>query len=195
MKKYNIEYNIEKHNHNYFSVNNESKKQFYLAGMLLGKSSIKNNEISITNKNLKQLEIFKEYKMTNGSIQNNKSSYKMSIASSQMVEDLKRFGITSNKNNEYNMPNYLLNHKYLVDFLRGRFDVKGFMLPNIIEITGSIEFLEQLKTIFIKFTNIKSSPKILSRANKNSNRIIYTGESSKHIYNWLYIQYGDYSTA
>lgn len=176
-----------KQNHNFFSKKNESEKQFYWAGFLLGKSSIneKTNCIRVSLKDDSLLHKFKNSEITNSPIC--KPGY-ISFSSETIIKDLKRFGIQSNKNNRYEMPMWLLNHEFLMSFLKGRFDSKGYFSDKRIEITGPILFLYQIRDIFKNHIGVFSYPKIYSR--NNSNRITYSNKSARDIFDFFTMREG-----
>jgi len=188
VRKYIHQYGIEKrstesnkHDHNFFSIDNESRKQFYFAGRILGKSTIDGSTIILTSKNKSELENFVQSGMTSAPINKMRNAFRISISSDQIVQDLNtRFGINSDKNMDYQMPGNILSHKFLSDFIRGRLDAKSSRSERYMEINGSDMFLGQLSNIFHNKcgTKIKN---IRRRKNKNSYRLIYT--NTVEIYN------------
>ena len=185
----------DKYNHRFFSEDQESEEQFYMAGYLLGPSviDIKSNSIKITRSNkdiledIKKLNIIlvekeiKEYNMRG------EDTYRLSIYSKQIVEDLvNRFNLTTKKAASYIFPDWLKEHKYLRHFLRGRFDSRGSLLKSGIEINGPINFLQDLNEIFFRRCGV-GKKEIRKKLNKNSNRLVYSSKTEcENIFNYLY---------
>jgi|ERR1700722_782419 len=196
MDKLNLEYkdlSQMKHNENIFGIEHECEKQFYLAGYLATKSSIRiysenKQSITISNKNKDEIGFIKNLMETDAII-NGDSLYNISLFNKKIISDLVRFGINSNKLKEYSIPNWIVNHNAINHFVRGCLDGKSCLSDKsqlILEITGPLGYLSDIKNIFIDKCNLTSTNEIRSRKNKDSHRLTYSGNSVIKIAQFLY---------
>jgi len=190
-------------NENFF--NQVTSEVFYIAGFIAAdgciykqpnatKPSVLSISLSTKDKNhLEKMKILMEY---NGPIHDSITNkiYKKSslqIGSKRICESLKMFGIEERKSQNYQMPEWLLNHPLVNYFLLGYFDGDGSIYKNkhlygCISICGSFEFLNQLNYILYKNKIVNKEHKKLSKKN-NIYYISYNGTPiSCKIYKFMY---------
>ncbi len=215
MKLYNVDYEIKYKgiyhcNNNFFK--NESPESFYLAGFIAADGSVQYRKyskilkITLSKKDLEHLEKIKkllesnhpikEYQVKkNKLVTSDKECVELQIANKNIVEDLKKFNIIPNKTKTYEMPEWLLSHKFLNHFMRGYFDgdgtithcglVKGRKIIQLsFSILGTKKFIQQYRDILSK--NCKTNDaKIIDH--HSIYKISYSGNNVvKNIYDFLY---------
>ena len=117
------------------------------------------------------------------------------VSSKQMVLDLARFGIGAKKKFSYVMPEWLLQHDLVKDFVRGWVDGKGNFYTTSVEnkerrefrTSGTVTFLNQLISLFSKKLSLENpSPSLAEDKNGLGKvRFLQQGDVEK-IANFLY---------
>ncbi len=174
-------------NHYFFSKHNE--ESFYWAGFLAAdgclyrKQNSKKLVLSLAEKDLNHLQLFKNAINYNGIISKSitkhsltnpkwKDSVKhtISVSSNQLFNDLTKFNLIQRKTHIYDMPDWLISHPLVNHFIRGYFDGDGCITfsksPKKAEISirGTISVLTQFMNVFENniHINSKTRPKINS---------------------------------
>lgn len=156
--KFNINYkkkNRYNYNKDFFKANNEFS--FYIAGFIAADGCINGNAIdiilsskdsSILEKIAFHISDMKPYVKTT----NNYQRVVFKATCPEMVKDLKRFNITSNKSLTYTPPVELINNKYISHFIRGYVDGDGCWTKNknqiVFKLLGTKKFLKFVLDIF-----------------------------------------------
>lgn len=163
-------------NHNFFSPTQESPIQFYWAGFLAATANVVRTssgdkayriEFNTGPKDKSHLEkMIKDFEgnipVREVSINLKGKQYlqiRLVINSKTMVLDLSRFGLGVRKKSNYIMLNWMLQHDFVRDFIRGWVDGKGnFYVTGTgiahlkerreFRTSGPIPFLEQICSIF-----------------------------------------------
>ena len=132
-------------NDHFFSEDNE--KSFYWAGFIAADGNIEKYKprltISLSSIDRQHLEKFKNDLSFSGKIfdiiredkrinfnKKYNSSY-IRITSRQIINDLSRFNITSNKSKTYQFPEHLSDNKNIRHFIRGIIDGDGWIYKNV----------------------------------------------------------------
>lgn len=169
MRKYNC-------NDNFFSEDNE--RSFYWAGFIAADgcvrikeskySKVKCLEIRLSEKDKDHLEKFKIDIKAENPVHTYKNSSHFVIYSSQIFDDLARFGIAPNKTHNMNFPEWIKNHELVKHFLRGYFDGDGGFYFNTsiknnnfmtLRICGTLSFLKGFKEVLEKGSDFISPSK------------------------------------
>jgi hypothetical protein len=183
-------------NHYFFSKDNE--ESFYWAGFLAAdgclykKQNSKRLVLSLSEKDLNHIQLFKiainyngpiSKSITKHSLINNKwkdsTKYTISISSDQLFNDLNRFNLIQRKTHVYDMPDWLITHKLVNHFIRGYFDGDGCItfskLPRKAEINirGTISVLTQFMNIFEN--NLHLNSKVKPKINSGFGILKYSG--------------------
>lgn len=215
MTLYNVKYE-KKYKGNYYCnnkfFNDESPESFYLAGFIAADGSVQYRKyskilkITLSKKDINHLEKIKkildsnhpikEYKVKKSKLVNSENeSVELQIANKDIVDDLKKFNIIPNKTKVYEMPEWILSHKFLNHFMRGYFDGDGTItycglakgrkkIQLNFSILGTERFIQQYKGILFKFCKA-SDAKITQHS--SIFRISYSGNNLvKNIYDFLY---------
>jgi hypothetical protein len=113
-------------------------------------------------------------------------SCKLQISSIDMISDLKKLGLTSNKSLVLQFPN--VPKEYIIDFIRGYFDGDGCIdrpeYPRIRICSGSEMFLCQLQKSLVKFGFTEKV--IGKKKNHNVYDICYSYKETMKLYNLFY---------
>jgi len=182
-----------RHNDVFFSNENGCEKQFYAAGYLATMSSIRHYSdnkcaITITNKNVDEVELIKSLLDTTAPIHGNKY-YSISVFNERIISDLERFGITSDKLKGYTIPEWMINHAMLNHFLRGCIEGKGCVSNKsqlLLELSGAEPYLEALREIFASKCGLATTNSIRARKGKEAYRLTYSGKAVAPIIQFLY---------
>lgn len=165
-----------------FFENIDTNDKAYFLGLLMSDGSIHselyNKKVSIALKSSDKyiLDKLNNYVSPDKIVSKYKNSYKWSVSSSKMYNDLKKYGIVEKKSYaEYCYPNIL--NKFDSDFIRGYFDGDGCIT---IKSTGYnvISFCSNSKTFLTDLSNklnlygIKTRP--INASNKNRKNTLYT---------------------
>lgn len=170
LDKYDFEYeNVRRKyeiDHHFFHPDAESPDQFYWAGFIAANGEITTQvglrpayrlEISLSYDDYDQLE--KLVNMFHGTMPvkvlvrqpNNYRFCRVVISSKYMVNDLRRFNIVPKKKTTYQMPDWLITHRFIRDFLRGWVDgLGGFYQTEdgkTFNTRGTREFVIQMRSI------------------------------------------------
>ena len=148
-------------NENYFQDINSEEKAYWLGFLYADGSISKINVISIALKAEDKNHLLKFLKNVNGvadQLHYNKetNSYKISLCSIIMTEQLKQYGFTTNKS--YDNTDYifsLIPNQYKKDFIRGFWDGDGYVSKNNVNqnITGVISNNNKLLISFCNYFN------------------------------------------
>lgn len=173
---------VYKVNHDFFSKDNE--ESFYWAGFIAADGCIEKTKprivICLKDTDCKHLDKFRNSVETDAPLvfttrtdkrKGFKSgkyySCRIRITSKKMVNDLKRFNITSCKSKTFEFPKHLLNNKYIKHFIRGLIDGDGGIYYNkkhpYIFLCGTKDCVESVASYFNKHVENK----ITIRKNKN----------------------------
>lgn len=196
--KLNISYKSKEHryssNEKFFHLENE--KSFYWAGFIAAdgclykrKDGFKQLVMKLASKDKIHLENFKKDIETNAviSLYKNLNSrrnenwadtdqYQLRIASHEIFDELKKFGITPQKTKIYDMPNEILSHKLIKHFIRGYFDGDGCISQSTNwswSLRGTLSFLNKCKNILENNCNLNS--KVTPKLNGGTWELRYTG--------------------
>lgn len=215
MKLYNVKYE-KKYKGNYYCNNrffkDESPESFYLAGFIAADGSVQYRKyskilkITLSKKDINHLEKIKkildsnhpikEYKVKKSKLVNSENeSVEIQIANKDIVDDLKKFNIIPNKTKVYEMPEWILSHKFLNHFMRGYFDGDGTItycglakgrkkIQLNFSILGTEKFIKQYREILFKFCKAN-----YAKITQHSSifKINYSGNNLvKNIYDFLY---------
>lgn len=212
LDKYDPEYEKIKRkytiNHHFFHTDHESPDQFYWAGFFAANADIctlvgKNQAYRIQlNLQLEEEDFLKKMLiMFEGTmpvkritVNNPTKPYtfcRVIISSKYMVHDLKRFNIVPKKKHSYQMPDWLLGHRFLRHFLRGWSDgIGGFFLHDgklAFRTRGTFEFLNQLRALFRQNLNLVESERPLYEQKAGMGSIQYLiAEDVAQIAKYLY---------
>ncbi len=204
-------------NHNFFSPTQESSPlQFYWAGFLAATANIirvsggdkaYRIEFNTGLKDKSHLEkMIKDFEsdipVREVSINLKRKQYhqlRLVISSKTMVLDLARFGLGIRKKSDYIMPNWMLQHDLVRDFIRGWIDGKGNFYTtksidsnNIKErrefrTSGPIQFLEQICTIFDNRLTLQTDKFPITSEDDKIGKIRYLHQSDVEVIaNFLY---------
>lgn len=195
IKKYMAQHNLDwnkttgwEQNHSYFHTDNESPEQYYWAGYLLGNCTIDNHTFIVSSAGLDKLERFRAAGITGSPITTSKAMHRLSFTSEQIEIDLKdKFNITPEKKLKYLMPQCLIDHSYLNHFLRGRIEVRATLKEDLkqLELTGPVEYLEQIRDVLVAKCGLNCYPSIGTRTGTQNNRMSFTGKTVKEILKWI----------
>jgi len=215
-----------KHTFNKDFFKEETCESFYLAGFIAADGWIyekidsrnkKHNDIGISLKendksHLQKIQnmIKSNHKLYKRVIKNSKRnlkyndsiSYTLLLYSPEYIEDLKKFGIHSNKSLTYNLPDHIKNHKYINSFLAGYFDGDGSIgfdkkysngklrkTPQArLHLRGTKEFLTSFHDVLFKNCEIPTETKIIGQ-DSGIGSLQYTGNNNVH--SILKFLYGD----
>lgn len=215
MKIFNIPYS--KHYSGIYTCNNDffkldSPESFYLAGFIAADGSVQYRKyskvlkITLSLKDIDHLDKIKtilnsthhikKYKVKASKLVK-KELYccELQIVNKTLVEDLKRFNIVPNKTFKYEMPLWLVNHKFINHFMRGYFDGDGTISQCGLNknrsikqlnfsIIGTEPFIRQYQNILINNAYLNRT-KILKH--HNVYKLCYSGNNTiKNIFNFLY---------
>jgi DNA-binding transcriptional regulator WhiA len=113
-------------------------------------------------------------------------SCKLQISSIDIVNDLKKLGVVSNKSLVLQFPD--IPQEYVIDFIRGYFDGDGSIdrpeYPRIRICSGSKEFLYQLQKSLTDFGFTEKA--IDKKKNRNVYNICYSYKETVRLYNLFY---------
>lgn len=169
LNEYGIKYLFKKeliHEHEYFSKNNESVKQFFWAGYLLWNCSInEKHHFRVTCSNFDEIQFFKTSGLTAAEIKNfpSQKAYAVNFTSDQIFQDLKlNFGITISKTENYSFSDELKNHSHIIHFLNGCLYRKLINEVKNVEISGTEVFVRSLYDLLISI-GVKITSEIRQR--------------------------------
>lgn len=184
MKRHGVEYASSRKyeiNHQFFSHDHESASQFYWAGFLAASANVIQTsggdktyriELNLGMKDKSHLE--EMVQAFDGDIPVREvtvtlrgqpyQQVRLVVSSKQMVLDLVRFGIGPKKKFSYVMPEWLVEHEFVRDFVRGWVDGKGNFYTTSVEnkerrefrTSGTITFLKQLVSLFSKKLSLEN---------------------------------------
>ena len=195
------ETNVSKYkiNHNYFSI--QGHNQAYIIGFLGadGNISSKDNRIDlelfpadyeILEKIREELGLerpIKIYECANGYIKN-----KLYFHSAQIKKDLMNYGLVPNKtySKDYHFP-YILEDKYIIDYIRGLFDGDGSVKMTGNSLTFQIDssnkmILRHIQNFLLQNYCIGTEISEQKKKNVILYRLYCYGENAKAIYRILY---------
>jgi hypothetical protein len=113
-------------------------------------------------------------------------SCKLQISSIDMISDLKKLGVISNKSLVLQFPN--VPKEYIIDFIRGYFDGDGSIdrpeYPRIRICSGSEMFLYQLQKFLVEFGFTEKATN--KKKNYNVYDICYSYKETMKLYNLFY---------
>lgn len=154
-------------NNNFFNTIDNPLKAYFL-GLIMSDgyimTTLYNKEVGLALKAEDKyiLDILNSHISPEKKISKYRNSYKWKVVSSQMYEDLKRYGIVENKSHsEYHYPD--IPKEYDKDFIRGYFDGDGCISLkstgfNVISICGNSKvFLEELANKLLQY-HIQTRP-------------------------------------
>lgn len=206
-------YTVDK---NFFCQTNEGEVQFYWAGFLAANGNItyyvgsENSKrgpekayrifIDLAVYDKEQLEKLNQALGSNAPIKKEIVLIKgypyprisLLISSKDLVNDLVMFGIIPNKKLTYCIPEWIMANPNLRHFIRGWVDgLGGFYTKDsksYFRTTGTIQLLNQLKTIFLREAIANVSDIIIDDSNDASNftLMLNNEDSIERLYKWLY---------
>lgn len=216
MKRYGLEYTSSprKYNldHDFFSVKQESPIQFYWAGFLAASANVTlasagdkvyRIELNLGVQDKSHLEDMVlafggDIPVREVTVTLREQLYhqvRLVISSKKMVLDLDRFGLGSKKKFSYVMPDWLINHDFVKDFIRGWVDGKGNFYTTLVKnkerrefrTSGTILFLRQLISLFSQKLSLENlTPSLIEEKNGLGKvRFLHQNDVEK-IANWLY---------
>jgi hypothetical protein len=182
-----------------FDQNNENEIQFYLAGYLSQSGTLVEKKSKIVLNNRDKNEIILLYNLFNSPVKLHKrtnssgfTNYGFVLYNKKIYNDLKRFNINENKRNNYSIPDWLKNHKYLNHFMRGCLDAKstgGKSKDNRISInitSASEKLMTNIYDIFKEKCNLTTGGNIKSDKKCNSFKIKYSKNAFETIMKYIY---------
>lgn len=195
--------------HYFFSRDNE--KSFYWAGFLAADGCVYSKSsyskvlsLSLAQKDLPHLEVFKTNLNYTGTIRsaitrhsltnpnwNDSIKNNICISSTQIFNDLKRFGIVPAKTKILEFPNWLIEHPLVNHFMRGYNDGDGSFFHDksrdriCFELRGTASFLNTYKQIIESNVNFKNKTNITTP--DSTSKLKYYGKKMMpHIVDFLY---------
>jgi hypothetical protein len=199
----------------FFKEKKDSPESFYVAGFLAGDGCLTSGECAYTivvclkSEDKPHLEKLLKLLKSNHPIYDRKNFDKrtqkeytgcaFNISCKEMYYDLERFGITPQKSLTYDIPDWILTHKYVSHFIRGIFDADGCISfdkkersDSSIKYDGQISFvgtkseLSKIHKVLYRDCELKELNKAITQ-NKNIYTIEYGGNiQSNTIMNYLY---------
>jgi LAGLIDADG-like domain len=211
MKKLEVNYMVNSRGDNKYSCDKnifkeENERAFYLAGFIAADGSVQNRKysdvlkIALSIKDLDHLQKLKSLFEATHPIhifKNKKHPHaELTIVSTEICNDLKKFNIVQNKTFIYTFPEWLFSHPLVNHFMRGYMDGDGTwairhtaknrnVKQSLFSIIGTENLVQSYKTIIEDRCNFISKAKTHKRRNIY-NLVYYGNQMVSKIFNFIY---------